>query len=269
MPSSTATIHKIHGLLGTAVNVQSMVFGNLGEDSGTGVCFTRDPSTGENVFYGEFLMNAQGEDVVAGIRTPEPLRDLEKHDAPAYRKLCRIRRDLEKHYRDIQDIEFTIEDGTLYILQTRTGKTTPGAAVRIAVEMVKQRLITKEEAVARITPDQIDQLLHPQFDPRAERNVLDPRPRGESRRGERRGGLHGRGCEGPGAEGATRHPRPRRDEPGGRRRHARGGGHPHRHGRHDLARGRRRARHGQVLRRGCRRRADRHAGALLPHRRAR
>lgn len=165
-------IHKIRGLLGTAVTVQSMVFGNLGEDSGTGVCFTRDPSTGENEFYGEFLMNAQGEDVVAGIRTPEPLHDLERHNAKAYRQLCRVRRELEKHYRSIQDIEFTIENGTLYLLQTRTGKTTPGAAVRIAVDMVKQRLITKEEAVARITPDQIDQILHPQFDPTAERNVL-------------------------------------------------------------------------------------------------
>jgi len=165
-------IHKIKGLLGTAVNVQSMVFGNLSEDSGTGVCFTRDPSTGENEFYGEFLMNAQGEDVVAGIRTPEPLRDLPKHNAKAYRQLCGVRKTLEEHYRSIQDIEFTIEDGTLYILQTRTGKTTPAAAVRIAVDMVKQRLITKEEAVSRITSEQIDQILHPQFDPNAERNVL-------------------------------------------------------------------------------------------------
>ena len=165
-------IHKIRGLIGTAVNVQSMVFGNLSEESGTGVCFTRDPSTGENEFYGEFLMNAQGEDVVAGIRTPEPLRDLESHNAKAYKQLCRMRLDLEKHYGTIQDIEFTIEDGELFLLQTRTGKTTPGAAVRIAVEMVKQRLISKEEAVARITPDQIDQILHPQFDPGAVRNVL-------------------------------------------------------------------------------------------------
>ncbi len=165
-------IHKIDSLLGTAVNVQSMVFGNLGADSGTGVCFTRDPATGEDVFYGEFLMNAQGEDVVAGIRTPEPLEELSEESPKAYKQLTRVRTMLERHYRDIQDIEFTIERGILYILQTRTGKTTARAAVRIAVEMAKKRFITRETAVARITPEQVDQLLHPQFDSRAERHVL-------------------------------------------------------------------------------------------------
>jgi pyruvate,orthophosphate dikinase len=165
-------IHKIQGLLGTAVNVQSMVFGNLGEDSGTGVCFTRDPATGEDVFYGEFLMNAQGEDVVAGIRTPLPLEGLEAKSPKAYKQLCRVRRMLERHYRNIQDIEFTIERGTLYILQTRTGKTTARAAVRIAAEMAAGRLIPKDEAVRRVTPEQVDRLLHPQFDPTSERKVI-------------------------------------------------------------------------------------------------
>ncbi len=165
-------IHKIRDLIGTAVNVQSMVFGNLGPSSGTGVCFTRDPSTGENVFYGEYLMNAQGEDVVAGIRTPKSLSDLADEAPRVYRKLLRVRTMLERHYRHMQDIEFTIEGGTLYILQTRNGKTTARASVRIAVEMAAQRLITREEAVRRITPDQLDHLLHPQFDRQAERDVL-------------------------------------------------------------------------------------------------
>jgi pyruvate,orthophosphate dikinase len=165
-------IHKIGDLLGTAVNVQSMVFGNLSEDSGTGVCFTRDPATGQNIFYGDFLMNAQGEDVVAGIRLTEPLADLEKRSPASYRQLVKVRRLLERHYGDIQDIEFTIERGTLYILQTRNGKTTAKAAIRIAVEMANERIITREEAVARITPEQVDQLLHPTFDPTAERRVI-------------------------------------------------------------------------------------------------
>ncbi len=151
---------------------RAMVFGNLSEDSGTGVCFTRDPATGENVFYGDFLMNAQGEDVVAGIRLTEPLADLEQRSPASYRQLVKVRRLLERHYRDIQDIEFTIEHGTLYILQTRNGKTTAKAAIRIAVEMANERIITREEAVARITPEQVDHLLHPTFDPNAERRVI-------------------------------------------------------------------------------------------------
>ncbi|MDF1702224.1 MAG: pyruvate, phosphate dikinase, partial [Planctomycetota bacterium] len=165
-------IHKMDDLLGTAVNVQSMVFGNLGATSGTGVCFTRDPSTGENVFYGEFLMNAQGEDVVAGIRTPQPLEGLDAESPKAYRQLTQVRTRLEKHYRDMQDIEFTIEDGVLYILQTRVGKRTARAAVRIAVEMAAKRLISRAEAVRRIAPEDLDRLLHPQFDPKAERQVI-------------------------------------------------------------------------------------------------
>jgi len=150
---------------GTAVNVQAMVFGNMGDTSGTGVAFTRDPSTGENVFYGEYLMNAQGEDVVAGIRTPKPIKALEDDNPTVYRQLVDIYQTLERHYKDMQDIEFTIEDGTLYMLQTRTGKRTAPAAVRIAVEMVEEGLIDKKTAVMRVEPAQLDQLLHPNIDP--------------------------------------------------------------------------------------------------------
>ncbi len=157
-------INNIKGLLGTAVNIQMMVFGNMGDDSGTGVGFTRNPSTGENRLYGEFLMNAQGEDVVAGIRTPFPIDGLKKKNKKIYEELQNIRRKLEKHYKDMQDFEFTIERGKLYMLQTRTGKRTAQAAVKIAVDMVKEGLINKEEAIIRIKPEQIDQLLHPTFD---------------------------------------------------------------------------------------------------------
>ncbi len=153
--------------LGTAVNVVQMVFGNTGERSGTGVCFTRDPSTGEACLYGEFLLNAQGEDVVAGIRTPEPIDRMRELLPAAYEQLVDMIALLERHYRDMQDIEFTVEDGTLYLLQTRTGKRTAHAALRAAVEMVEEDLITREEAVARIDPAQLDQLLHPMIDPSA------------------------------------------------------------------------------------------------------
>ena len=165
-------IYGIKGLLGTAVNVQAMVYGNMGNDSATGVCFTRNPSTGENKFYGEFLLNAQGEDVVAGIRTPEPISDLQKELPVAYKKLVKIRRDLEKHYKDVQDMEFTIQEGRLFMLQTRNGKLTTHAAVKIAVDMVKEKLIDKRTAISRIDPNQLDQLLHPTFDPKAKRDVI-------------------------------------------------------------------------------------------------
>jgi len=161
-------LNDIRGLLGTAVNVQTMVFGNMGPTSGTGVAFTRNPATGANEFYGEYLMNAQGEDVVAGIRTPQPIASLAKVDPKSYRQLLAIRRKLERHYRDMQDIEFTIEEGTLYMLQTRTGKRTAAAAVRMAVDMMKERLISEREAVMRVEPNSLDQLLHPTFDPAAE-----------------------------------------------------------------------------------------------------
>jgi len=165
-------LNNITGLLGTAVNVQAMVFGNMGENCGTGVCFTRNPSTGEKEFYGEFLMNAQGEDVVAGIRTPLPLKKLGRRLPEAYRKLTGFMTKLEKHYKDMQDMEFTIQEKILYILQTRTGKRTAEAAVKNAVDMVRERLIPKKEAVKRVTPQQLDRLLHPHFDPKAKRNVI-------------------------------------------------------------------------------------------------
>jgi pyruvate,orthophosphate dikinase len=165
-------MENIKGLLGTAVNVQAMVFGNMGDDCGTGVCFTRNPSTGKKEFYGEFLMNAQGEDVVAGIRTPIELIKLNKVMPKAYKELTRLMTRLEKHYKDMQDMEFTIQEKTLYILQTRNGKRTAPAAVKIAVDMVNERLIPKKEAVMRVTPEQLDMLLHPQFDPKAKRTVI-------------------------------------------------------------------------------------------------
>ena len=152
---------------GTAVNVVTMVFGNMGQDSGTGVAFTRNPSTGEKKLYGEYLLNAQGEDVVAGIRTPHPIADMAREMPEQYEEFVKICDLLEKHYRDVQDMEFTIERGKLWMLQTRTGKRTARAAVKIAVDMVNEGLITKEEAVMRLTPGQIDQFLHPQFDPQA------------------------------------------------------------------------------------------------------
>ncbi|HRW23438.1 MAG TPA: pyruvate, phosphate dikinase [Spirochaetia bacterium] len=160
-------LNNIKGLKGTAVTVQSMVFGNWGDDSGTGVCFSRDPSTGKNEFYGEFLMNAQGEDVVAGIRTPEKIATLSKKNAAVYKQLVAIKDKLEKHFRDMQDMEFTVQQGKLFILQTRNGKRTGAAAVKMAVEMVAEKLITKEEAILRVSPDHIDQMLHPAIDPKA------------------------------------------------------------------------------------------------------
>ncbi len=164
--------YEIPDDLGTAVSVVQMVFGNKGDTSGTGVCFTRDPSTGESRLYGEFLQNAQGEDVVAGIRTPEPIERMGELLPTAYAQLLETVRRLEEHYRDVQDIEFTVEDGTLFLLQTRSAKRTAAAALRTAVEMAGEGLITKEEAVARIDPAQLDQLLHPMIDPSAEVEVV-------------------------------------------------------------------------------------------------
>ncbi|MFH1282142.1 MAG: pyruvate, phosphate dikinase [bacterium] len=165
-------LNKIPDDLGTAVNVQAMVFGNMGEDSATGVGFTRNPSTGDKEFYGEYLINAQGEDVVAGIRTPQAIINLENDMPAAYKQLRNITSKLEKYYRDVQDFEFTIEKGKLYMLQTRTGKRTAKAAIKIAVDMVKEKLISKDEAIMRVSPDQLDQLLHPIIDPKAKINVL-------------------------------------------------------------------------------------------------
>ncbi len=177
-------LNEIPESWGTAVNVQSMVFGNMGDDCATGVAFTRDPSTGENYFYGEYLINAQGEDVVAGIRTPQSLtkqgREKEGSDLPSmeesmpgvFKKLAFLREKLEKHFRDIQDIEFTVQKGELYMLQTRNGKRTAAAALKIAVDMVSEGLITQEEALLRVDPQSLDQLLHPTLDPKAEKNII-------------------------------------------------------------------------------------------------
>jgi pyruvate,orthophosphate dikinase len=165
-------VEKITGLLGTAVNVVQMVFGNTGENSGTGVCFTRDPSSGEKVFYGDYLINAQGEDVVAGIRTPMHLREMAKVMPKVYGQLEKVRVKLETHYRDMQDMEFTVEEGKLYMLQTRTGKRTPAAAFRIAVDMANEKLISKEEAVERIRPEDIERLFYPVIDSKVDRKSL-------------------------------------------------------------------------------------------------
>lgn len=175
-------LNEIPGEWGTAVNVQAMVYGNMGDSSATGVAFTRNPATGENYFYGEYLVNAQGEDVVAGVRTPQPINQAGKkgdEDMPLealmpelYQELVEIRNRLEQHYRDMQDVEFTIERGKLWMLQTRTGKRTAKSALRIAVEMVNEGLINKEEALLRINPNQLDQLLHPTFDPKAKKELI-------------------------------------------------------------------------------------------------
>jgi pyruvate,orthophosphate dikinase len=164
--------HHIPDDLGTAVNVVQMVFGNKGDRSGTGVAFTRDPSTGRPGLYGEFLADAQGEDVVAGIRTPEPLAEMQQHLPDAFEELTETMRRLEEHYRDMQDIEFTVEDDKLYLLQTRSAKRTAAAALKAAVDMVDEGLISREDAVARIDPDQLDQLLHPMIDPEADFEVI-------------------------------------------------------------------------------------------------
>jgi pyruvate,orthophosphate dikinase len=187
MNQRAITYRRLHGIpesWGTAVNVQAMVFGNMGETSATGVAFTRNPSTGEKKLYGEFLINAQGEDVVAGIRTPQEITEASRLEAgsdkpsmeaalpEAFAELKRIYAALERHYRDMQDLEFTVEQGKLWMLQTRSGKRTAGAALRIAVELAQEKLISKDEAVTRVDPAALDQLLHPTIDPEAERNVI-------------------------------------------------------------------------------------------------
>jgi pyruvate,orthophosphate dikinase len=168
-------VEKITGLLGTAVNVVQMVFGNRGQNSGTGVCFTRDPSTGEKTFYGDFLINAQGEDVVAGIRTPMPLSEMSERMPKVYKQLEKVRVKLEKHYKDMQDLEFTVEDGNLYMLQTRTGKRSPSAAFEIAVDLVGEGLITKGEAIERIKPEDVERLFYPVIDPKIAKSELKGR----------------------------------------------------------------------------------------------
>ena len=171
-------VEKITGLLGTAVNVVQMVYGNTGDNSGTGVCFTRDPSTGEKTFFGDFLLNAQGEDVVAGIRTPMHLKELHKLMSKVYQQLERVRTTLEKHYRDMQDMEFTVENGILYMLQTRTGKRSPAAAFQMAVDMANEKLIKVEEALERIKAEDIERLFYPVLDPSVSRADLAKRKLG-------------------------------------------------------------------------------------------
>ncbi len=257
-------LHSIPESWGTAVNVQAMVFGNMGDDSATGVAFTRNPSTGEKKLYGEFLINAQGEDVVAGIRTPQEITEEARKEAgsdkpslesampAAFTELTRIYGALEKHYRDMQDLEFTIEQGKLWMLQTRSGKRTAKAALKIAVELANEGLITQEEAVDAHRSG-------------LARSVAASDHRSEGRaqdRGDRTAGFAGRGvrrdrvlvggggsAEGEGPQG---HPGARRDQPGRHPRHACRGGHSHHARRHDLACGGGRARHGQALRLGRR-----------------
>src|SRR5271168_770505 len=167
-------VEKITGLLGTGVNVVQMVFGNTGDSSGTGVCFTRDPSTGEKTFFGDFLLNAQGEDVVAGIRTPMQLKEMAKRMPKVYPQLEKVRHTLEKHYRDMQYLEFTVENGKLYMLQTRTGKRSPSAAFQIAVDMVNEKLIKVEEALERIKPEDVERLFYPVIDPKMSHGTFQP-----------------------------------------------------------------------------------------------
>ncbi len=212
--------HDIPDDLGTAVNVVQMVFGNKGDRSGTGVAFTRDPSTGESGLYGEFLANAQGEDVVAGIRTPQPIEAMRDVLPAAFDQLVETMRRLEEHYRDMQDIEFTVEDEQLFLLQTRSAKRTAAAALKAAAAMVDEGLITREEAVGRIDPAQLDQLLHPMIDPTAALDVaakgLNASPGAASGAHRLRRRHRGRACEGGAGD-----PRPLGDDPGRHPRHDR------------------------------------------------
>ncbi len=249
-------INNIDDFLGTAVNVQAMVFGNLGETSGTGVGFTRNPATGVKEFYGEFLMNAQGEDVVAGIRTPVHISELEKIQPDVYNQLREITTRLEKHYRDMQDFEFTIQDGRLYMLQTRNGKRTGRAAVRVAIQMVEEGLITKEEAIFRVEPNQLYDFLVPSLDEKGKDvEVLATGLASIAGRGCRADRLHRRR-----SGGKVQQRLEREADPGSQRDHARRYWRHGSRGRHsDLPRWHdqpcrsRDARHGQVLR-GRRRR---------------
>ena len=247
--------------LGTAVNLQSMVFGNKGETSGTGVAFTRDPSTGENFFYGEFLMNAQGEDVVAGVRVPRPLEELRGVMPAALEQLYAIRDTLETHYRDMQDVEFTIEDSKLFMLQTRSGKRTAPAALKMAVDMVAEGMISKDEALMRVDPAQLDQLLHPRLDPKQELNVIATGLGASPGAGVGTVVFTADEAEELGSKGRAGHLGAVGDQP---RRHPWPYALPGRHNqprRHDLPRGRGGARHGQALHRGRARPEDRRQGS--------
>ena len=224
---------------GTAVNVQAMVYGNTGDDSGSGVAFTRNPANGVKEFYGEFLINAQGEDVVAGVRTPEPVAELKKQMPGAYKELERIRQTLERHFKDVQDFEFTIEDGVVYMLQTRNGKRTAMAALKFSMDMVKEKLIDWKTAVMRNPADQLEQLLAPGVRRRrAGRGVADCDRAARGSRRRLRPDLPERGPRGDGGrEGPARAARPRRDLARRSARHDRRRRHPHGPRRRVLARG--------------------------------
>ena len=236
---------RIPHTLGTAVNVQAMAFGNAGDGSGTGVAFTRDPGSGARGVYGDYLPDAQGEDVVAGIRNALPLDDLKDLDENAYIELMDTMNKLEMHYRDLCDIEFTIEKGKLWMLQTRVGKRTAAAAFRIAVQLVDEGVITMDEALQRVTGHQLGQLMFPRFAVTEEHERIGKGMNASPGRGSRprRLRLGDRGRLGRGRR--ARHPRAPRDEPGRPRGHDRCGGHPHQSRWQDLARRRRGARHGQ------------------------
>ena len=249
--------YEIPDELGTAVNVMQMVFGNKGDDCATGVCFSRDPSTGERGICGEFLVNAQGEDVVAGIRLPRPLDDMRGLFPAAFAELEQTVDRLERHYRDLQDIEFTVEQGRLYLLQTRSAKRTAAAAVRAAVAMVGEGLLDRDDAIARIDPAQIDHLLHPMIDPSATFDVVGDRPPRVAGGRVRPCGLRCGHRGGTRTRGRGRHPRALGDEPGRHPRPDRGQGHSDGARRHRLARSAGRARDGQAVRRGLLRADDR------------
>ena len=251
-------IYDIPDHIGTAVNVQMMVFGNTGDRSATGVGFTRSPATGAKEFYGEFLINAQGEDVVSGVRTPQPIRELEKVLPKAYKQLREITTRLEKHYKDVQDFEFTIQDEKLYMLQTRSGKRTGYAAVVIATDLVAEKIVSPKDAVLLVDPEALSQLLSPGFDQAAvgEDSGARQGAAGVARRGVRPGGVHRRHGGGVDQAGQAGDSGPQGDRAGRHPRHARGAGHSDGDRRHDLARGRRRPPDGQAVHRRRRHAAD-------------
>ena len=254
---------RIEEGLGTAVNVQAMVFGNLGDDSGSGVAFTRDPASGNQGVYGDYLQNAQGEDVVAGIRNTVSLADMAEIDKKSHDELLLIMATLEKHYRDMCDIEFTVERGKLWMLQTRVGKRTPAAAFRIGMHMTDEGLIDADEATRRVTGAQLAQLMFPSFDEKAERDPRRHRHERLPRRCRRQGRLRLRHRGRVGRAWRGRDPGPQGDQPRRPARHGRRQGHPHQPWRQDLPRGGRRARHGPHLRlrrRGARRERQEAAG---------
>ena len=279
MNARAVTYRRLHGISadwGTAVTVQAMVFGNMGEDCATGVAFTRNPSTGEAALYGEYLVNAQGEDVVAGIRTPRAVSEagreasgtegpsMEREMPEAFAALQTVMGRLERHYRDMQDVEFTVQRGTLWILQTRSGKRTAKAALKIAVDMAREGLVDEAEALTRVDPLALEQLLHPSLDPEAPRRVM---ARGLP-------ASPGAACgkvvfdadeaEGPRQPRRGRDPAAHRDQPRGHPRHARRSGHRHQPGRHDQPRRRRGPRHGTPVYHRRRRASHRRGGTAVP-----